>query len=255
MINTSSHLLWIGLRSIALAIIFLTRIPIPWYFEPTEPEWGYSVAAFPLVGLVIGGGLTLFAALLAGQPPGVVAVLLLAGWAWITGGLHLDGVADATDAWIGGLGSREKTLTILHDPHVGAMAVISVVIVLLTKYATLHALLEQGNGWAVFWIPVLGRAAIVGLLLTTPYAHPHGIARHHLQYLPRGWCLGVVSVIALITAGIWLWWGLVMLIALVVLLGWLRQGWMNRLGGITGDGLGTACEFTEMLTLILLVVR
>lgn len=93
--------------SFRLALQFLTRIPIAVRFEPTPEQRGRSVFSCPFVGLVIG---LMLVGLYLGMPqgdPGVVAALLLAVWALTTGGLHLDGLADAADAWIGGYGDRE----------------------------------------------------------------------------------------------------------------------------------------------------
>lgn len=47
------------------------------------------------------------------------AALLLTVWVLLSGGLHLDGLADSADAWLGGFGDRERTLTIMKDRAAG----------------------------------------------------------------------------------------------------------------------------------------
>ena len=74
---------------------------------------------YPVVGLIIGllvaGASTLFA-MGVSQAPLVVNVMTVACWVALTGNLHLDGLADTLDAWVGGLGDRERSLAIMKDP-------------------------------------------------------------------------------------------------------------------------------------------
>jgi adenosylcobinamide-GDP ribazoletransferase len=204
------------------------------------------------VGLLIGLLLAGLYGLFHSADAGVLAVLLLAAWALLTGGLHLDGLADTADAWIGSHGDKEKSLAIMKDPHSGPIAIMIVVLVLLAKFATLKTLLTR-NAWEILvWVPVLGRTAILLMLVTTPYARPQGMGVRYANYLPRTasklLLLGVVAVIA------WRlrWNG----ITLVLLLGsgliGLRHLLLQRLGGTTGDTLGATCELTETATLVIL---
>jgi adenosylcobinamide-GDP ribazoletransferase len=58
-------------------------------------------------------------------------------WVALTDGLHLDGLADWTDAWAGGHGDRAKNLALLEDPHARAIAIVALVLLLLVKFAAL----------------------------------------------------------------------------------------------------------------------
>ncbi|NJN48049.1 MAG: adenosylcobinamide-GDP ribazoletransferase, partial [Candidatus Competibacteraceae bacterium] len=170
-------------RAFTLALVFLTRIPVPVRFTPQAEDWGRSVLYFPLVGLVIGAALVaLYAVFHHLLDPGVLAVLLLTVWTLATGGLHLDGLADAADAWIGGFGDREKTLAIMKDPRSGPIAIVVVVLVLLAKFAALQTVVQNGAWGALLWAPVLGRAFILLMLITTPYVRPEGVATAHAEY-------------------------------------------------------------------------
>ena len=62
----------------------------------------------------------------------LTAALVLAVWVLLTGALHLDGVADCADAWVGGFGDREKTFQILKDPRSGTHSCSVLVLVLLS---------------------------------------------------------------------------------------------------------------------------
>jgi adenosylcobinamide-GDP ribazoletransferase len=237
-----------------LAVTFLTRIPMPVQFVPEPEDWGQSVLFFPLVGFVIGVLLTVLAAFFSTADPGVLAALLIMVWALITGGLHLDGLADAADAWIGGYGDREKTLRIMKDPRSGPIAIMVMVLVLLAKFAALEAIIAAQNWPVVLITPVLGRTAILFLLITTPYARATGIGVAHAQYLPQGPAVASLYVLIGIMVLLFAWQGLWVVLVLGGGLLGLRRLLLTRLGGTTGDTLGAACELTEMGGLLLLAL-
>jgi hypothetical protein len=100
-----------------LIAAFLTRLPVK-AGDWSDRDIGRSMLFYPLVGLLLGLALASVTAVLHGAPPGVVAAVLLALWVVATGALHLDGLADSADAWIGGLGDPRRTLDIW-DPRCG----------------------------------------------------------------------------------------------------------------------------------------
>ncbi|MFB6261856.1 MAG: adenosylcobinamide-GDP ribazoletransferase, partial [Thiohalorhabdaceae bacterium] len=124
-----------------LAVQFLTRIPVGVPAAPKATDLGRSVAFYPLVGL--GMGLVLAAVgALVGQGPGLLAAALVVGlWGTATGFLHLDGLADSADAWLGGQGDAERTMAILKDAYAGPAGVAAVVLVLVIKVAALAPLM------------------------------------------------------------------------------------------------------------------
>ncbi len=89
---------------------------------------------FPLAGAVIGALLMALNRLLLGSAAdGVRSVLLLAVWVVLSGGLHLDGLAD-WPGWAAGFGFTERRLEILRDSRTGAYAVMGVSLYLLLKH-------------------------------------------------------------------------------------------------------------------------
>lgn len=243
------------IRAFALALQLLTRLPVPSSSRPPRPEeLGLSVLFFPAVGLLIGALLAGLHTVLWLVDPGVLAALVLAMWVLLTGGLHLDGLADTADAWIGGQGHRDRTLAIMKDSRSGPIAIVAVVLVLLAKFAALQALLAGDARAILLLAPVLGRMAIVLLLITTPYVRPDGLGAPYASYLPRLSCGLLVLLIAAATVAVLEWQGGALLAALGVgFVGW-RHGLMVRLGGTTGDTLGAACELAETITLITLAL-
>ncbi|NCS66222.1 MAG: adenosylcobinamide-GDP ribazoletransferase [Hydrogenophilales bacterium CG03_land_8_20_14_0_80_62_28] len=242
------------MKALLLALQFLTSIPVNLRAEPRPADWGRSALAYPLIGLLIG---LLLAALqrLLGHADGLLqAALLTAAWALITGGLHLDGLADSADAWVGGCGDRERTLAIMKDPRSGPAGVAAIVLVLLVKFAALAALVKTGAWPTLLLAPLLGRSALVALLLTTPYVRPGGLGAAISACLPRP---SAALILSLVIGAVLLLAGRLAALALAgAALAWLALRWMmmRRLGGMTGDTLGAAVELTELATLIVLGV-
>lgn len=235
-----------GLR---LAVQFLTRLPVAGSTEPTDADLGRSVAFYPLVGLGLGLVLALLAAS-GGQGPGLlVAALLVALWAGVTGFLHLDGLADSADAWLGGQGDPERTLAILKDAYAGPAGVAVVVLVLLIKVAALAPLMTTGAGAALVAAPLLARAGAAGLLLTTPYVRPGGLGDSAARHLPRPAVWLAVAVAVLLVLALGGWTGLAGVAVAGVVLIVLRWLMLRRLEGLTGDTVGAAVEIIEAAVL------
>ncbi|MBV4484314.1 adenosylcobinamide-GDP ribazoletransferase [Pseudomonas sp. SWRI153] len=235
--------LWIALQ-------FLSSLPIRLPGMPEPEQLGRSLLFYPLVGLLFGLILWALNILLAGAPLLLHAALLLSVWVLLSGALHLDGLADSADAWLGGFGDRERTLTIMKDPRSGPIAVVTLVLVLLLKFAALLALIEQGQGLVLIIVPLLGRAALLGLFLTTPYVRAGGLGQALADHLPRkaGWWVLAASALAC-----WLIAGSNAVIATAISLAvfvWLRRVIMRRLGGSTGDTAGALLELLEMGVLV-----
>ncbi|WP_434590775.1 adenosylcobinamide-GDP ribazoletransferase [Pseudomonas sp. R4-83] len=232
--------LWIALQ-------FLSSLPIRLPGMPEPEQLGRSLLFYPLVGLLFGLILWGLNLLLAGAPLLLHTALLLTVWVLLSGALHLDGLADSADAWLGGFGDRERTLTIMKDPRSGPIAVVTLVLVMLLKFAALLALIEQGQGLALIIVPLLGRSALLGLFLTTPYVRAGGLGQALADHLPRRagwWVLGLSALACALIAGI------VAVVICVVMFVWLRQVMMRRLGGTTGDTAGALLELLEMAVLV-----
>lgn len=232
-----------------IALQFLTRLPIRLPRMPTPDESGRSLLWYPLVGLLLGGLLLLGYALLEGVSVWLLAALLLSVWVWLSGGLHLDGLADTADAWVGGYGDRERTLAIMKDPACGPIGVISLVLVLLLKWAALVALLEAGQ-WAVLLLaPWLGRWVLPLLLFTTSYVRPGGMGQVLTEHMPRRSLPALLAIhgLAMLLCG---WVGVLALLVAVLVCLVVRHYLRERLGGTTGDTAGALVELVEVAVLV-----
>jgi adenosylcobinamide-GDP ribazoletransferase len=237
-------------RPFFLALQFLTRVPVPAMAAVDDRDLGRSLLWYPLVGLLIGLALAAWGLTISGAPVGLRAALVLSAWVLITGALHLDGLGDTADAWMGGRGDRERTLAIMKDPCSGPGAVVALVVVLIVKFAALESILASGDWLPLVLAPLLARALLPLLFLTTPYVRPGGLGAAMAQHLPRRMAAGVVLSTALAVpafAGAQGIWSLAVAAAAFILLRAIMQ---RRLQGTTGDTAGAMVELIETATLV-----
>lgn len=240
------------LRGLVTATMFLTRIPVPTLDDYSPQDSGRSLPWFPIVGLLLGGLLLCIAVLMSDHlAAGPLAAILLLVWVFTTGGLHLDGLGDSADGWLGGQGDRQRTLEIMKDPSSGSAAVMTVVCVLLAKYAALSVLLEQ-QAWAALVVaPMLGRCVSLLLFRTTAYVSPRGLAQDFIDYASPRALDGVLALCVVLTIMFLGWKSTLLTLLLALTMLWcLRWLMLKRLGGSTGDTAGASVEIIEMTVLL-----
>ncbi|MCP8899071.1 adenosylcobinamide-GDP ribazoletransferase [Gilvimarinus xylanilyticus] len=248
-------------QAFLFALMFLTRLPVGrWVMKPEADTATRAVYFYPLVGLVIGVILAAAAIVMSGLGVLLASALLLCLWVVITGALHLDGLADCMDAYYAGHKHthpeerRKRILSVMHDPSCGAVALVSLVLLLLVKFAALASL---NAGWqaalALLVAPLLARTAILPFVALSEYARYGGKVPDTLSTnSQRLWLISLlVTALMLLVLG---WVNTAVLVACVfaLLLYW-RRLWHNQIGGYTGDCLGALVELSEALVLIVLV--
>jgi adenosylcobinamide-GDP ribazoletransferase len=246
-------------RPALIALQFLTRLPLQLDPAPRGRELGLSLLWYPAVGFLLGLLLWGAASALSHVAPLLTAAILLALWVLCTGALHLDGLADMADAWVGGYGDRQRTLSIMKDPYSGPVAVSTVVCVLLLKVSALAALCDPRSAAVQYFSisraygfvlpPLLARAAIPALFANTPYVREHGIGAELAAHQSRGLSY-VVALVAITTSLIGGRRGVLSLVAAASVYVVMRQGFVRRLGGVTGDCAGAMIELIETVTLV-----
>src|SRR5262245_43591806 len=145
------------MRRLALAFQFLTILPWPRVEVRQAEDLGGSMVFYPIVGAVLGSFLVgVFFIGAEIFPPGVLRPALVALLIVLTGGLHLDGLADVCDGFYAGR-TRAETLRIMKDPHLGTMAVLGVISVLMMKVVLLSYLPASVVCSALLSFPAIGR--------------------------------------------------------------------------------------------------
>lgn len=241
-----------GIRTFLAAVQFLTTLPVSAAF--TSDEIGRSAPWFPVVGLAVGGLVVLadLAAWSAGLPWTIRTVLAVAMLAVLSGGLHLDGLADTADGFFSSR-TPDRILEIMRDSRIGAMGVLALALALGLKAAAI-AELAPGSArmGALLLAPVFGRALQVAGLTWMPYARPEGgLASVFLPH--RSIYIGMIScAIPAMLAGLMLGWtfALALVAAVSLLVAWWARACRDTIGGMTGDTLGALSELGEALVLV-----
>ncbi len=237
------------LTPVLSALALLTRIPVRRTCSTTD--LARSTPLFPVIGAFLGIAQILLMQLLAPLlPPLVVSVCLLAAAAWLTGALHLDGLADVADGLGGGV-SRDEALRIMRDPAIGTFGALAVILVLMLRVSALGILIERRAAVAYLLLaPTLGRCAIVALAHGLPYARPEG----GLGAAARGTTRRQLALATMITAAASIPAGAtraaVCWLAAAVTTITLGRLSARRLGGFTGDVLGAGSELAEAAALV-----
>jgi adenosylcobinamide-GDP ribazoletransferase len=238
------------------AFHFLTTIPLLPERPYSHEEFGKAVGFFPVVGLIIGG-------ILAGTnyllgfifPEIVVAALVLSFWLALTGALHLDGFLDSFDGLLGGHDAASR-LKIMKDERIGAFGFAAGAGLILVKFAALFSVSGGTKAYvALLLAPTLGRWSLSLAIYAFPYARDMGLGRGVKEY--TGWkqlALATLTVLIL-TLVVAQWFGFLVL-GFAALTVWLCAAFtMQRIPGLTGDIYGAICELTELVVLLLLIMR
>jgi len=235
------------MRTLRIAFGLLTTLPFRLPDDWSAGDSGRASVWYPLVGLVIGAltwlawkGSTWF------FPPLVAGILTLLAWVALTGGLHLDGLADCCDGLLASA-SVERRLEIMKDPHLGAFGAIGLILVLLLKGATLAAL-TPAKSLGILLAASFARWCILaaGLL---PLARPAGMGADFAS----GFRLSFVYIGAMLPFGVAMIFGtrgilsLLAGLAAAALVLWLAK---SRIGGVTGDVFGMVVEVVEIVVLL-----
>jgi adenosylcobinamide-GDP ribazoletransferase len=235
------------------AVAFLTRLPVPRLSDDSK-DWQHSVAFYPLVGLLLGllvwGTAWIMDWLL---PASLLSVLLLVFWVYSTGALHVDGWMDLADG-LGSYRDREKIFAIMKDSRVGAMGVTAAILLFMVKACALYEIIVSSRELWLLLPPFLARAALVAAIWFWPYVTEKGLGTGLRGGLNRWKVVACFLFTLCVSAVLYGWNGVFVLLAVALTGWWFLHGISRRLGGLTGDCYGALVEWTEAVTLVCIVI-
>lgn len=251
------------LNSLFSAFLMYSRIPVP-QVEWKEENRRYALCFFPLVGVVTGVLFLLWHCIssnlgIGSFLKGAVSLLITIA---VTGGIHHDGFCDVSDA-VTSYGDRQKRLDIMKDPHVGAFAVISIVMCMLITAAVYSEVEERKTAIVVAVGFVLSRALSGLCAVCFKGARTDGALQSFVKPSHRNVSIASLLTTSLAAAAVMICTGgatgLVSVVSALALMGYYRISSYRRFGGITGDTAGwflvlcetviaTAAVFTERIT-------
>ncbi|WP_462409703.1 adenosylcobinamide-GDP ribazoletransferase [Neobacillus sp. Marseille-QA0830] len=240
-----------------IGLQFFTAVPITKTFSMDEAHLKRTVQAFPLLGLLQGIVYSgIFFIIISYTPFSHLAAAFLLWLLTIclTGGIHLDGWMDASDAYFS-YQDQEKRLIIMKDPRIGAFGVLSVIILLSTRFLFIYEITGYVHPLLfilIASIPFLGKTVMGILLLTVQAAKKEGLG-HLFQSAATVKVLWVYPIyllllyVAVVLVNVKFLLAVVLVLVSACCLVFSRRKAVECFGGITGDVLGASVEGTELV--------
>ena len=246
-------------QNLAVAFAMYSKIPMP-HFEWNEKNMKYSMCFFPLIGAVIGGimiGLYCLLNMLA-LPASAKAAIFVIVPVIISGGLHVDGLLDTSDA-ISSFQTMERRLEILKDTHAGAFAIIIGVLYFIVDFGfkfdlSLRVVLVIACGYMVS----RGLSAFAVVSFRKAGTKSEGLVKTFSKNSAKSVVRVVSLIYVLVGCGLMLYVnltvGICAIIATAIAFVYYRIMAYKRFGGINGDLAGYFTQVCELLILIAAVI-
>lgn len=232
------------MKSFLLIVSFFTRLPFGNLVSYTDERYRKSIFYFPLVGLIIGGFIFWPTALPALSPEGKSLLIILL-YLWISGGIHLDGLADSADGLLSGR-PKERILEIMKDSRIGSFGVIALILYFLTFYT----FAQTASALALIAMPFVGKTLGFVMAGFSRYARPdQGMGYVFITEIKRPFALFYLILLAtaiFVTLGFQ---GLLSMTTALLAGIYLTHAAHKKIGGMTGDTVGMVIEVMQLVFL------
>ncbi len=247
------------MKAFVLMLQFLTVLPLPFKTDVRKEDFGRGLALAPLAGFVIGGilcGIYFVTSLVF--PVLVCSVIVIAAYAVITGGLHLDGLGDTFDGLFSGK-PRQRMLEIMRDSRIGTHALLSVSLVLILNISCIASYPVINSVFPIYTMillmPAAGRMGCLLAAGTSVYAREgEGTGKAFVENCRLVHVISgslVFLAVFFLAAGIY---GLILAFASMLAALLLTKVFSRKIGGVTGDTLGAVCELTQTIFLMISLI-
>ncbi len=245
------------MKPFLVTLQFITRIPVPqsWTSDYDFDQTYRGVVTFPIVGVILGtiaAAITLafFSVFNWGSALSAATYVLLI--ALLTGGFHLDGLADTCDG-IFSARTPERMLEIMKDSRLGTHGALALFFVLMLKIVTVTQILDTSPQQALFILliaPSVSRTWMSLLMYQQKYARESGLGHiyiNRISSLQFYFTLAIGAAIASMALG----WQSLIAFCVTGLFAWVYRRYINTtIGGQTGDTLGAGNELFELCFLM-----
>ncbi|MCQ9638733.1 adenosylcobinamide-GDP ribazoletransferase [Chryseobacterium sp. WG14] len=238
---------------LATALMFFTRIPVPFTIPYSSEIMNKSQKYFAWIGLLVGlinAVILYFCAQLFNLEIGIVLMIITS--VLLTGAFHEDGFTDMCDSFGGGYG-KEKILTIMKDSRVGAYGTIGIILLFALKFLSIQAL---GNIdlLKTLGIIILAHSSSRFISGTMIYTHQYvtdiDVSKSKpLANKPLDGIALLVGLISVLISFAFIPDGRLILAFALAYAGKICMGWYfkKHIGGYTGDCLGSVQQVSEVL--------
>lgn len=223
-------------------------MPVPSFLRGTEEDMSRSLPWFVVIGTMIGTGVAFIdkglCLLMPVLPASALTVFFLIA---VSGGLHMDGLADTADGFFSSR-PREQMLEIMRDSRIGAMGVIAIVFIILMKFSLLTSIDDRTRFMSVFLVPVAGRFTPLFTIITMKYVRAEsGLGAVFKKNASPSALL--ISILLFFCVCFWAaqYYGLIIAAATISFVAIFSFWCRCKIGGWTGDTLGASVEISETI--------
>lgn len=250
------------LKSVIISFSIYSKIPVP-QFEWKEEDMKYMLCFFPWIGAVIGGCVYFWNYLCGIFAIGTMCRILIGAAIplIITGGFHVDGFLDTMDAFHS-YQSKERKLEILKDSHIGAFAVIMLVLYGMIYMGAFSEITDKSLLRIVCAGFFLARCLSGMSVVSFPSAKKEGMLYLFADSSKKAIVKGALFLQSIACVGFMLgqslYEGMFVAAAAVLTFGYYYYRTKKELGGITGDTAGyfvVLCETGMMFVTAVMNVR
>lgn len=247
-------LIWNGFK---LAFSMYSKIWMP-KTEWTKENMKYVMCFFPCIGIVIGfleiGWFMLYQTLDMGVLlyASISALLPIV----ISGGIHMDGLMDTSDA-LHSYQSKQRKLEILKDPHTGAFAILCAILYVVLLIAFFSEVRKE----VVVFLPfifVISRACSGMAVATFPMAKNTGLAATFQNAAHKRVVAYTMIAYIVLSILIMFWINFLYAIGITLTAVWMflyyKHMAMKQFGGISGDLAGYFLQWAEVAMLAMIIV-
>ncbi|GKX32058.1 adenosylcobinamide-GDP ribazoletransferase [Vallitalea longa] len=233
------------MKGFILMLTFLTRIPIRYKFDFNSDDFIKGIKYMPLIGLIIGG--ILFPIRHFGDKlvPMILSLLIILVYLIVTGGLHLDGLADVSDG-IFSYRDRDRIFEIMKDSRIGAFGVTA----LILYFMSMIVLLGYSNDVTILLFPVAGRCFALLVCSLNKYAKEKGMGKDFIDNTRISHVIGGFILLIILVSLFQKWLLLIATVITGIIVLLVSSSVNKKLDGITGDVIGMTVEFSQVVFLL-----
>ena len=235
------------IKGLILSIQFFTRIPINVAIDFNKKNIKYSVCFMPLVGAIIGGLGGLVYYLIEPYNKLIASFFALLITICLTGGLHIDGLSDTFDGFLANKDNKEETLRIMEDSRIGTFGVLAIVIQLTFKLIMIMGILHLP---LAILLSFANSRLVAGITLSfKKAAKTSGLGALFHNSNPKKLIIISAFIYSIILVSIDIKY-IIPLIINYILAEYISYVSYRKIGGLTGDVIGTIIELGETISLL-----
>lgn len=242
------------MKRLILMIQFLTRLPIKVNLDVDEKDFKKGSKYFSLVGLILG---LLYYALgnilnILTTNYMIISLVILIFSVIITGGIHLDGLADTFDG-LYSYRDKDRILEIMKDSRVGTNGVLVLIFDILIKFILICSIIQVTDMKFLILMPVFGRLSIALAARFSRYARNNGMGAFFIGSTSN---LDIFINFAILIFAVFISATYLQELLILLFIPFIYISHCKKyIDGMTGDTLGALCEITEIIYLLIVAIR